>query len=578
MYRSLLLVSLLTCSFLAPAVCLAAPVEALKMMPVKEITVFKDGHAFVLHEGVMPTNADGNVVLDYLPSPVLGTFWPYSAAPNARLVSVTAGQHTISVERTCLTLRDLVEANPGAEVLVSDVHNQTYRATVVGFLQRSSAELTATSPPSSGDHLPEKSNLVQLKLIEGVKVVPFEQIRDVKFLAKYTTKLAVEERRNMLTLHLDWAGKPAEKTVKLGMFYLQKGVRWIPNYQVDLDGVGKATVKMQATLLNELCDLEKVAVNLVVGVPAFQFKDTLDPIALNQKVAQLSPYFDQQSAIASNFSNAIMSQTRGMAEARAPAPAAGPDLGPDVAGADKREDLFVYSVKSVTLAKGQRMALPISQAVVEYKDVYVLDVPFAPPAEVRGQIHTAQQQELARLMNAPKVIHKVRLMNQTKQPFTTAPALLVQKERALGQSLMTYTSPGSSSDLTVTTAIEVKVKKTDQEVKRTPNAASLGGEQFWRVDLSGTLELTNFRSVPIEVEVVRNVLGNPGEANQNAKVELVNRLEEDGADSSLPAWWGWYSWPGWWHHFNGVGRITWTVKLEPGKSTSLNYKWHYYWR
>ena len=37
----------------------AAPLSALARMPVKEVTVFKDGHAFVLHEGKMPTDADG---------------------------------------------------------------------------------------------------------------------------------------------------------------------------------------------------------------------------------------------------------------------------------------------------------------------------------------------------------------------------------------------------------------------------------------------------------------------------------------------------------------------------------------
>jgi hypothetical protein len=50
------------------------------------------------------------------------------------------------------------------------------------------------------------------------------------------------------------------------------------------------------------------------------------------------------------------------------------------------------------------------------------------------------------------------------------------------------------------------------------------------------------------------------------------------AEGGQPLWWGWYNWPGWWRHFNGIGRITWTVKLDPGKSTTLSYKWHYFWR
>jgi len=81
----------------------AAPVESVRI-PVKEITVFKDGHAFVLHEGDVPA-AGGSVILDQLPSPVIGTFWSYSADPKARLKSVTAGRRKVRVQQTALILK-----------------------------------------------------------------------------------------------------------------------------------------------------------------------------------------------------------------------------------------------------------------------------------------------------------------------------------------------------------------------------------------------------------------------------------------------------------------------------------------
>src|ERR1035441_1085466 len=62
----------------------AAPLSTFGKLPIKEITVFKDGHAFVAHEGAMPTDEHGNVVMDYLPAPVVGTFWPYSAEKRAK--------------------------------------------------------------------------------------------------------------------------------------------------------------------------------------------------------------------------------------------------------------------------------------------------------------------------------------------------------------------------------------------------------------------------------------------------------------------------------------------------------------
>jgi hypothetical protein len=66
----------------------AAPLSVLGKMPVKEVSVFKDGHAFVAQEGPMPTDAAGNVLMDYLPTPVIGTFWPYSADKGAKLTGV----------------------------------------------------------------------------------------------------------------------------------------------------------------------------------------------------------------------------------------------------------------------------------------------------------------------------------------------------------------------------------------------------------------------------------------------------------------------------------------------------------
>src|SRR5687767_11773773 len=81
------------------------PAKGMPRMPVKEVTVFKDGHAFVLHAGRVATSDAGHVVLDELPSPVLGTFWPYVSDRRARLTSVTTGRSDVRVERTAVDLR-----------------------------------------------------------------------------------------------------------------------------------------------------------------------------------------------------------------------------------------------------------------------------------------------------------------------------------------------------------------------------------------------------------------------------------------------------------------------------------------
>lgn len=565
----------------------APRLEALAKMAVKEVTVFKDGHAFVLHQGAMPTDASGSVLMDYLPAPVLGTFWPYTTEKKAKLASVTVGQRRVTVQRSPLTIRELIEAHPGAAVIVTETSAPSYPATILGVTQRSVQELEATAPPNSGELLPQKGEVVLLQTEAGVKAVALSRIQDVTFKEPPKGAAIDTEFRNLLTLQLEWTGNKPPATAEVGLMYLQRGIRWIPHYKVTLDGKGSARVQLQATLLNELTDLKNVTAHLVIGVPTFQFKDTVDPMALQQSLANLSPYFreaDPSSGQYQMLSNALMTQTARMGEQRQRPSAAAPtaDLGPEVDGADSVEDLHIFTVKNVTLKKGQRMVVPVTEFTVTYQDVYVLDLPFAPPNEVRRDFNTQQQAEIARLLAAPKVMHKLRLKNSSEHPFTTAPALIVRDDRVLGQGLMTYTSRGGSTDLPITAAVDVRVAKSDSETQRTPNAVQWDGSNYARVDLHGTVTLTNFRKEPVLVEITRHVLGNITETDSDGTIAMVNVFEGSSdapaGGSPYPHWWGWWSWPHWWSRFNGVGRITWTATLDAGASHEFTYAWHYFWR
>ena len=177
-----------------------------------------------------------------------------------------------------------------------------------------------------------------------------------------------EEFRNLLRLKLDWGQRKPDKEAEMGLLYVQKGIRWIPAYKFVIDGKGGVSVQLEATLINELADLEDVTANLVVGVPSFAFADTADPMGMGQTVAQLSSYFQKDTQTQYAFSNSIMSQVagrmgervdRGQPESR--------DLGPEIGGSEKNEDLFVYTLRHVTLKKGQRMVVPVASFDLKYQ-------------------------------------------------------------------------------------------------------------------------------------------------------------------------------------------------------------------
>lgn len=550
---------------------------ALSNMIVKEATVFKDGHSFILHEGEMPIDESGNVVMDYLPTPVLGTFWPYSTDKNVKITSVVAGRRIVTIVRTALDLEELLKANVGAKVIVTESQQEKYAATIVAVPARNSQERETTSPPNSGPSLPQEGKLILLKTTEGVKAVKLAQIVDVTFLENYKTARSTKEFRNVLTLKLDRKEGGAGESAKVGIVYLQKGLRWIPNYKVTIDGHGKAAVELQSTLINDLTDLQDVTVNLVVGVPTFAFADMIDPISLQQVAAQVSRGDRRRNRTAFGFSNAIMTQ---MVSENSETARRAPGEAPKVAGAESSEDLFVFTVEHVTLKKGQRMVLPVKRFELPYKDVYTLKLPFSPPPEVWQRFNSEQLRELSQLAGAPKVMHKIRLDNTSDAPLTTAPALILLGDRVLGQGLMKYTSIDGKVDLSITQAVDIKSKKTERETKRDPEHVKWRNDFYGRIDLAGKIAITNYRDEVVDLEVTRYVLGNVDESNKDGHFEMINILEDLTfmSDSDWPRWWSWHRWPSWWYRFNGMGRIEWKVRLEPGKSIDLNYAWHFFWR
>ncbi len=578
-----------------------AAVHSLAHMPVKEVTVFKDGHALLIHEGLMPLTASGDVVLEDLPKPVLGTFFPYSMEPQAKLDSVTAGRRKITTSQTALTLPELIAANAGAMVHIDELVGVgenaklvSYDAKIIGIPTRSAEELARAGQErlDSALILPQKSNLVKLKTDTGISYVAIDRIQTLSFKSEPDAQLKDEYIRNTLTMALDWQ-KNRNTKAKVGMMYLEKGIRWIPNYKVTIDGHGHAKVKLQATLVNDLTDLKDVNCNLVVGVPSFAFKGDVDPISLSETLAHVASSAAQDSRLRNSFSNSIMSQSVGYARDKDEEIGAAGQVKTE---SSKNEDLFVFNLKHLTLKKGERMVVPVQEYAVEYKDLYTFDLAIAPPPEVQSQnnhINNSGQSDEQKLADSNKVIHKIRLFNSSQQPFTTAPALIVVADTSnkpdskqgnlvndgevLAQGMMTYASPGSNADLTLTNAVDIKAKKEEKETSRTPDAVTWQDYKYARVNLAGTITLTNYMNKPVTVEITRKVLGRLDNVSKGGIMSMTNTIDEI-KGNDLPPWWGYFSWPGWWSYMNGIGKFTFTETIQPGKSINVDYGWHYFWR
>ncbi|MGD9158698.1 MAG: hypothetical protein PVG39_09860 [Desulfobacteraceae bacterium] len=479
--RKITLITLIALSMAGSALAKqAAPLKPLAKMKINEVTVFKDGHVFIQHRGKMPVNGSGNIVMDYLPVPVLGTYWPYSADKNADLRAVTAEKNKVLIEKTALSIREMVEANIGARIVITEkpvssnaqCSTKPYEAAIINIPTRTGEELEALNPSSSDERLPEKGNIVMLKTGKGTKTIELDRILDITFIDTPKSKVFEEEFHDLLTLDLEWRGKPHPEA-DVGMIYLQKGIRWIPGYKISINDKGRVVLNLEATLINELTDINDVTVNLVIGVPSFAFKDSVDPISLRQDIARLSSGFRQNSQTAFGFSNAIMSQQASPAANRriqTENEANTMNFGPELGGEQKSEDLFMFTVNNVSLQKGERIVIPISEYDLSYEDVYTLDVPFTPPPEMLQNLGHSQHANLMRMHFGPKVKHKIKINNKTRHPFTTAPAMIIKNNHIVAQGMMTYTPVGGDVSIELTTASDITVTKTDNEIERIPNA------------------------------------------------------------------------------------------------------------
>ncbi|MBK8098246.1 MAG: hypothetical protein IPK26_14135 [Planctomycetes bacterium] len=523
------------------------------VLPVREVTVFKDGHAYLIREAPLPDGA-GAIVLDELPVPVLGTFWPF-ATGAARLVAAKSGHDTVATDRPAMDFRQIARANSGKDVTIVTADKERIDGRLLGV-----PSLKDVPAASDGE-------LLLLQTGSGTRVLALSQVRDLEVRGEFVPRIRGEEQQARLTLQI--AGGGAGATV--GVMYVQRGLRWIPAYRLDIDGKGQAAVQFEATLVNDLVDLERATVNLVVGVPKFEFQGLVDPISLQQEAAAVAAMAPQSQRFSNALSNSLMTQAawHGQQQEQESRPA--------VAGAEAQEDLFVFTVRDVTLKRGERLVLPIASFALTYRDVHRLEIPFAPPMEVRQGLQSERVVELAKQLAAPKARHVLRLKNGSDAPLTTAPALVLTAGRVLAQGRMSYTPRGGETDLEINVAVDVQVDTEEREQKRDPGPFRFGDDNYARVDIAGSIALQNHKSQPIEIEVTRRALGLAdaiGQDGSNKQLDLVQAWQDGGA----PGWWSWWNWPYWWFQHNGFAEFRWTVKLAPGAATKLEASWHYFWR
>lgn len=527
----------------------AAPVGQMETQ-VKRVALFKNGLGFFVREGKLP---DAQVVkIAPFAAPAHGTFW-LSYPQQIVLQGLVARETTTSADVAVTNAADLLAANVGREVEVIVSWTASDKQPIKGKLLSVAAPQeqprqdpyawgrAAGSDPYVRGYAPGRLALIQTA--EGVVALDASAGQVTILGAAPAITLAKKTK----VWELEAQFKEAAPGVTVAASYLAKGITWAPSYIVDITDPKQARITAKAEVINEAEALKDVHLDLVTGFPNLAYADVVSPLAGKEDLAGFIAALVRRTSAQGRGGGYAGNASVNVQAARIDYGADQSDMpayGAAAAGTTV-EDLFLYPVEKVTLNKGEVGYFPLFSASVPYKQIYTWNI----PDYVNEQDQYGNQQREQR-DTQEEVWHSIKLTNQTKLPWTTAPAQTVKNEQLLGQDMIEYTSPSAKTTLKITRAMAVQAEQSEHENERVRSAVHIYGWDYDRITIEGKLRVINRKAEPVEMEIKKTLSGEVQGTLPQAQVEKLAR--------GLA-------------RMNPVNVVTWNITLTPGEQKEITY-------
>lgn len=543
---------------------------------LQQVALFKNGLGFFTSEVTCPEKKD---TFSFIPSVAAthGTFWVAYPA-KVKLESLVAKEVEVDESKEAIFILELLKANLNKKVELSLYSPDEGEAIISGILTYVAEDRLGQQPnpygPGAWGYRYESyypygypygrsyggqpdssttttSSLVMLKTDVGEVAVDSQQIKRVRFPDGEAEKTITTKKKLM---QLDVKLKTPAGGEKLTVSYLAKGITWAPSYIVDIADDNEARISAKAIVINEACDLNDITVQLITGFPHLQFSDVFSPLFLKENLSQFLQSLiriENQGRWDSQVTHNVVTQQQ---SARYSAEVSGGVM-PTYSTAETgktAEDLFLYPVEHVKLAKKEVGYLPLFTESVPYKHIYTWEIPDYVNEDSDYYNRNENRNEKDKV---EEVWHCLRMENTTKMPWTTAPAEVIKEGVIIGQDTLFYTPPKGKTTLKVTQAVSVKAEQGEFETDRKRNAAEFYGRSYDLVTIKGKLSVTNFKSEQITLEITKTLSGEVKLSQPEAKVEtLAKGLRR----------------------VNPNKKLSWTIDLEAGGSVQFEYTYDVY--
>ena len=520
----------------------------------RTIALFKNGLGFFIRDGET-TLKDGWAETEYVPNAALGSLWIGVLDKDAELEEVVGFKEDIAKEGEAISIEELIKVNVGKEVTIT-LGDKTIEGKIKSAPEDIKLEkkepLTSnyqrdyyyTQPPVQSKL---SSSIVVIETADGEVALNKGSITNIRFPKDINTKFIRKEEAKRMKFRV----ATKKNKIYLRLAYLQKGISWIPGYLVNIEDSRKARITMQAEIINDIEDLENIGVSFVVGYPNFVFADILSPMAMEESLTQFIRTLNGDGSRRTDQSGILANRMRQSASLGLREETSGLDYSySEMKGlsGESEEDFFLYNKQGVNLKKGERAYYHIFSEEVEYKHIYEWEI--ADTITVKGYSYRFEQEKKEK----EAAWHSIRLTNSTAYPWTTAPAFAISSSNPLAQDIIDYTPKGTTANLRLTMATDVKTDKHEYETGRQRDII-LYGYHYDLVTVKGELYIKNCKDESIDMEIKKKVTGEVIDVSHNGKTKKI----AEGLQGT-----------------NSKSNILWKLPLKASEEVNITYQYKVY--
>lgn len=499
------------------------------LKPVK-VDIFKNGNGFFVAEGSLNLS-NGEAQITDVPRTAFGTLWVGATDKNIQISGLRASEEKLANRREPSSLYEILLSNIGKQVIFRQSGEKVIEYT--GVLERVIGEV---SQP-----------VIVLRTAKGTMILNTWYAMHAEFPDSFQNMYSDTTKAMALRIKTN----STHNTARFQMVYFQNQIGWTPSYRIDLIDEKNAQIILSGTVVNDIQDIEKADVNLVVGYPHFEFANTLSPLTTSMPIGDfLSALgYDARRPEFENYGNRMMAAQ----VARYEGGSGSTDMGnfTPVEGTAV-EDLFFYNLPEFSLKKNERAQVNIFSATVPYQHVYEVTLPNA------FNIQDGYLYDKTPARKEPyEVWHSIRLENKTTMPWTTGAALTIQNGKALGQDILQYAPAKSTTHVKITTSPDIYVTEEERETERKEDQKKKDGYSYDLVTISGEISLNNYKDKDVKLKITRPITGKLREATAEPKSKLNVK-----SGSAI----------------NPDTVLTWEVNLKKGEARKITYSYEVYLR